>query len=64
MSSVYRRMPLQGYRLRATDTEWAKGEGTEVAGTIAALVLVLTGRRVALDQLTGEGAEALRAALT
>lgn len=53
---------FDGYRLTATDTDWARGDGPEVAGPIGALLLLLTGRRVALEQLTGEGANALRTA--
>jgi uncharacterized protein (TIGR03083 family) len=62
LARVNRRLPIDGYRLTATDTDWARGDGPEVAGPIGALLLLLTGRRVALEQLTGEGANALRTA--
>jgi uncharacterized protein (TIGR03083 family) len=62
LSTVFRNLPLDGYRLTATDAEWAAGEGPEVAGPIGALLLLLTGRTAALDRLTGEGADVLRAA--
>ena len=42
---------------------WTRGEGPEVAGPAAALLLLVTGRDVALDRLTGEGAAGLRSAL-
>ena len=60
MSVVFRRLPLDGYRLTATDTDWTRGVGPEVAGPVGALLLLLTGRPAALDRLTGAGAGALR----
>ena len=54
---------VEGYRLAATDADWTRGEGPEVAGPISAILLLLTGRTVALEQLTGAGADALRAAV-
>jgi uncharacterized protein (TIGR03083 family) len=62
LASVFRRLPLDGYRLTATDTTWTRGQGPEIAGPIGALLLLLTGRSAALEQLTGEGADALRSA--
>jgi uncharacterized protein (TIGR03083 family) len=62
LATVFRLMPLEGYRLTATDADWTRGSGPEVAGPIGALLLLLTGRNVALGHLTGEGADALRAA--
>lgn len=62
LATVFRRIPLDGYRLTATDTDWTRGEGREIAGAIGALLLLLTGRSAALEQLTGEGADALRSA--
>ena len=50
---------LRGFRLVATDTDWAVGEGLEVRAPIDALLLVLSGRLVALPRLTGPGADAL-----
>ena len=49
-------LPLDGYRLTATDADWTRGQGPDVAGPIGALLLLLTGREAALDQLAGEGA--------
>jgi hypothetical protein len=46
--------------LRATDTDWRHGSGPEASGPIIALVMAMTGRKVALDDLTGEGAAVLR----
>lgn len=47
---------LAGVRLSATDTDWSVGEGLVVEGPIGQLLLLLTGRRVALAQLSGDGA--------
>ena len=63
LARVNRPLPLAGYRLTATDAEWTRGEGPEVAGPVGALLLLLTGRDAALGRLTGEGADALRAAV-
>ncbi|WP_433797245.1 maleylpyruvate isomerase family mycothiol-dependent enzyme [Actinoplanes sp. CA-252034] len=56
---VPRRRPA-GLRFEATDLDWAWGGGPVVHGTGEALLLGLTGRRVALDDLSGEGAAELR----
>jgi uncharacterized protein (TIGR03083 family) len=51
---------IQGVSLRATDTSWQHGAGPEAAGPMVALVMAMTGRRAALDDLTGEGVAVLR----
>jgi uncharacterized protein (TIGR03083 family) len=55
---------LRRLRLQATDVQWAVGEGPEVRGPIAALLLLLTGRPAALPRLTGDGLPDLTARLT
>jgi uncharacterized protein (TIGR03083 family) len=60
LAAVNRRLPLDGYRLTATDTGWTRGHGPDVAGPIGALLLLLTGRDAALERLTGDGADDLR----
>jgi uncharacterized protein (TIGR03083 family) len=55
---------VAGFRLAATDTNWSAGEGAEVRGPMAALLLVCCGRLVALPQLSGEGAAALTARIS
>lgn len=60
LDRVFERIPLDGYRLRATDADWTRGEGLEVAGPISGILLLLTGRSAALERLTGEGVDALR----
>ena len=57
------RQRFQGFRLVADDVDWSAGEGVEVRAPMLAILLVLTGRTVALPQLTGEGAGALTARL-
>jgi len=48
-------------RLSATDTDLSIGDGPEVRGTALALLLALSGRLVALDELDGPGVGALAA---
>ena len=54
------RRRLAGLRLAARDTDWSVGSGEAVEGPIAALLLLLTGRSAAVDQLTGGGVRRLR----
>jgi len=51
---------VAGLRLQATDADWSHGDGPRVSGPILALVLAMTGRQAALDELTGDGMPALR----
>ncbi|MDI5943979.1 hypothetical protein QLR68_38795, partial [Micromonospora sp. DH15] len=53
------RRRVAGLRFEATDLDWAAGEGPVVRGTGEALLLTLTGRRVALPELDGDGAAVL-----
>ena len=43
-AAVFRRLPYDGHRLVATDTDWSVGEGPEIRGPALALLLLLTGR--------------------
>jgi len=52
---------IAGLRLQATDTDWSHGDGPEVTGPIVALVLAMTGRKAAIDDLSGDGVATLRA---
>jgi len=56
----YAKKRLAGYRLEATDIDWAGGEGRVVRGPISALLLLITGRPAALPQLSGDGLPELR----
>jgi uncharacterized protein (TIGR03083 family) len=51
---------ISGLTLHATDADWSHGTGPEVAGPILSLVMAMTGRKAADDDLTGEGVATLR----
>jgi len=51
---------VSGLTLLATDAEWSHGTGPEVAGPILSLVMAMTGRKAADDDLTGDGVATLR----
>ena len=54
---------MKRFRVTATDIDWAAGEGKEVHGPMGAIMLVSSGRLIALPQLSGPGAPALAAAM-
>jgi uncharacterized protein (TIGR03083 family) len=49
-----------GLRLRATDIEWSQGDGPEVSGPAASLIMAVVGRSQALGDLAGDGVDVLR----
>jgi uncharacterized protein (TIGR03083 family) len=51
---------IAGVTLRATDGVWSHGEGPSVEGPMLSLLSAMTGRKTALDDLTGEGVDVLR----
>jgi uncharacterized protein (TIGR03083 family) len=51
---------IAGLRLAATDAEWSTGQGPAVEGPIVSLVLAMTGRPGALEDLKGDGVATLR----
>lgn len=51
---------IAGLRLIAADADWSHGAGPEVGGPLLSLVQAMTGRGVALADLTGDGVETLR----
>ena len=51
---------IAGVRLRASDTTWQHGTGPEVAGPVLALLMAMTGRKPALEDLSGDGVAVLR----
>jgi len=51
---------IDGVTLRATDSDWTHGSGPEARGPMMSLLLAGTGRKTALDDLTGEGVAVLR----
>ena len=55
-SIIFRaRKRIAGLKLTATDIDWSHGQGPEVLGPAEALVMMMAGRSVALDDLAGEG---------
>jgi uncharacterized protein (TIGR03083 family) len=48
-----------GLTLRATDVEWTAGDGPEVRGPIASIILAITGRGAAMEDLSGDGVTTL-----
>ncbi|WP_214367873.1 maleylpyruvate isomerase family mycothiol-dependent enzyme [Pseudonocardia sp. H11422] len=54
------RKRIQGLRLLATDHVWSTGTGPEVRGPLIALLLAMSGRQAAIDELTGDGVPVLR----
>ncbi|MGA7417003.1 MAG: maleylpyruvate isomerase family mycothiol-dependent enzyme [Acidimicrobiales bacterium] len=49
----------QGLRLVATDIDWSSGQGEEVRGTGEAILMAISGRRSAVDDLEGSGVKVL-----
>ena len=52
---------IEGLALVATDVEWATGDGPEVSGPLASLVVAMTGRAGAIEDLAGDGVGTLQA---
>lgn len=57
------RARIAGLRLVVDDADWTWGEGDEVHGGTDAMILMLSGRPIGADELTGPGAETLYARL-
>ncbi|OBA79225.1 DinB family protein [Mycobacterium sp. 1164966.3] len=55
---------IRGLYLRATDVDWEHGSGAEVSGPGEALLMAMTGRPAALDDLTGPGLPTLASRLS
>ena len=51
---------IDGVTLRATDADWTHGSGPDARGPMLSQLLAGTGRKMALDDLTGEGVAVLR----
>jgi len=51
---------LEGLSVQATDQDWSWGKGDEIVGPSEALAMAVSGRAVALDDLSGSGVELLR----
>jgi uncharacterized protein (TIGR03083 family) len=51
---------IDGLALSATDDDWQHGQGERVEGPLLSLLLAMTGRGAACDDLTGPGVQTLR----
>ena len=51
---------IAGLKLNATDADWTHGYGPEVSGPMVTLVMAITGRKAAIEDLKGDGVETLR----
>lgn len=51
---------IEGVTLKATDTDWSHGSGPEASGPMLSLLLAMTGRTAAYDDLAGPGVATLR----
>jgi len=51
---------IAGVTLKATDAEWSTGSGPEASGPAHSLLMAMTGRKAALDDLSGPGVDVLR----
>jgi hypothetical protein len=51
---------VAGLALRATDDDWQHGQGEPVEGPLLSLLLAMTGRAAACDDLAGPGVVTLR----
>jgi uncharacterized protein (TIGR03083 family) len=52
---------IEGLSLEATDADWRHGTGPTVSGPMINLVMAMTGRKPALDELSGDGVATLAA---
>ena len=52
---------ISGFKLRATDADWSTGDGPEISGPMLALVMAMTGRKTAVDRLSGSQLDAFAA---
>jgi uncharacterized protein (TIGR03083 family) len=51
---------IAGLQLKATDADWSNGTGPLVEGPLKSLVMAMTGRKAAYDDLAGDGVATLR----
>jgi uncharacterized protein (TIGR03083 family) len=51
---------IAGLSLEATDADWRHGTGPSVSGPMLSLLMAMTGRQAALDDLSGDGVATLR----
>jgi uncharacterized protein (TIGR03083 family) len=58
---IHAKKRIAGLRMLATDSDWSAGDGPSVEGPLASLILVMAGRKAPLEDLSGEGRQALQA---
>jgi uncharacterized protein (TIGR03083 family) len=58
---IHAKKRIAGLRMSATDADWSAGSGPSVEGPLASLILVMAGRKAPLEDLSGEGVQALTA---
>jgi uncharacterized protein (TIGR03083 family) len=51
---------IAGLKLQATDADWSNGSGPEVSGPLLSLMMMISGRNAALDDLSGDGVATLK----
>ena len=51
---------IEGVTLRATDTDWSFGFGPAAEGQMLSVLMAMTGRKAALDDLAGDGVALLQ----
>jgi len=52
---------IAGLQVKSTDVDWSTGTGPLVEGALKSLVMAMTGRKAAYDDLSGDGVATLRA---
>ncbi len=55
---------LSGLQLAPNDIDWSWGDGPQVSGTALDIIVAISGRQAALDNLSGDGADQLRTRMT
>lgn len=58
------RRALGGLTVYANDCDWSAGSGPDISGTAAQLLLLMTGRRGAVEALHGPGVDVIRSRST
>jgi uncharacterized protein (TIGR03083 family) len=56
---LHTKQRIAGLHLQATDTDWQHGTGSEVSGAMIDLLMGMTGRKGAVDELQGDGVATL-----
>ena len=56
---VHPRGGIADLRFEATDIDWSGGDGAVVTGPAEALLMAISGRPAALEDLSGDGLEEL-----